>query len=140
MSVVNSHTLLFQRAAQMKINKNPMKGFTLVEVLVAIAVVAFTIPALMLLMMKQADSAGSLRNKAVAAWVAENTITRLRLERQLSGFVLRGPLEEKVTMANAEWIVLTEPEETNLGALLRYRTTVGLEEDKPLAVLDTFIQ
>jgi general secretion pathway protein I len=120
-------------------NKRQNRGFTLIEVLVAIGVVSFTIPALMLLMMKQADNAGSLRNKTIATWVAENTLTRLRLQRRLENATLRDVIEEKVEMAGTEWIVTTEPEETGLGALLRYRTTVGLEKDKPLATVDTFI-
>lgn len=119
--------------------KRSSGGFTLLEVLVAIGVVAFTIPALMLLMMKQVDNAGSLRNKTIATWVAENTLTRLRLERQLSDTVLRDTVEEKVTMAGIEWSVRTEPEETGLGALLRYRTSVGLRDDEPLATVDTFV-
>jgi general secretion pathway protein I len=120
-------------------NNKRNRGFTLIEVLVAIGVVSFTIPALMLLMMKQADNAGSLRNKTIATWVAENTLTRLRLQRRLEDATLRDVTEEKVEMAGTEWIVITEPEETGLGALLRYRTTVGLEKDKPLVTVDTFI-
>ncbi|ODS24579.1 type II secretion system protein GspI [Candidatus Endobugula sertula] len=114
-------------------------GFSLLEVLAATAIIAFTIPALMLLMMKQADTAGALRNKSVAFWIAENTLTRLRLERQIEGSVIDRPLEETVTMAGLEWIVLTEPEETDQASLLRYRTTVSLEPDEPLVTVDTFI-
>jgi len=89
--------------------------------------------------MKQADNTGLLRNKAIASWIAENTTTRLRLERQLNGSSLRGPVEEKVDAANTQWFVLTEPEQTELGALLLYRTTVGLEQDTPLVTLTTFV-
>ncbi len=115
------------------------QGFTLLEVLAAIAIVGLTIPALMSLMMTQADNAGSLRNKTIATWVAENTLTRLRLERQLSNTTLRDRLTENVTMAGVEWVVITEPEETGLGALLRYRTTVGFNEDEPLVKVDSFV-
>jgi len=115
------------------------RGFTLIEVLVATAIVGLTIPALMLLMMKQADNAGSLRDRAIATWVADNQMTRLRLERQLSQSTLRSTLEERIEMAGTEWIVVTEPEKTAVGALLRYRTTVSLREDTPIVVLDSYI-
>ncbi len=115
------------------------QGFTLVEVLVAIAVVGFTIPALISLMMTQTDNAGSLRNRSIAMWIAEDTLTRLRLERKLNNSSLRSVTEETVTMAGTQWRVVTSPEETELGALLRYRTVVSLGDDNVLATLDTFI-
>ncbi|MGS2718580.1 type II secretion system minor pseudopilin GspI [Eionea flava] len=115
------------------------QGFTLIEVLVATAIVGLTIPALMLLMMKQADNAGSLRDRAIATWIADNQMTRLRLERQLSKATLRSAVEEQVEMAGTEWQVVTEPEKTSVGALLRYRTTVSLTDDAPIVVLDSYI-
>jgi general secretion pathway protein I len=114
-------------------------GFTLIEVLVATAIVGLTIPALMLLMMKQADNAGALRDKAIATWIADNQMTRLRLERQLSQTTLRSTVEERVEMAGTEWIVITEPEKTTVGALLRYRTIVALKDDEPIVVLDSYV-
>lgn len=122
-----------------KVFRHRAKGFTLLEVLAALGVVAFTVPALMTLMMKQADNSGALRNKAIANWIAENTLVKLRLDRQLGGASLRRTQDEKVEMAGTQWIVVTEPEETASGALLRYRTTVSLQEGQPLSTLDTFI-
>ena len=104
------------------------------------AIVGLTIPALMLLMMKQADNAAGLRDRAIATWIADNQTTRLRLERQLSNSTLRSEVEERVDMAGTEWIVVTEPEQTTVGALLRYRTTVSLTNDNPIVVLDSYIK
>lgn len=114
------------------------RGFTLIEVMVAVAVIA-VMPALLLAIGKQADNAGALRNKAIAAWVADNTLTRLRLERELNESTLRSTEEETVEMAGAEWVVIMEPEQTELGALLRYRIKVGLDREKILYTLDGYV-
>lgn len=120
------------------LNKKKNAGFTLVEVLIAVGIVGFTIPALMFLMMKQADYVGSLKQKTIASWIAENTTNRLLLEHTLNGSILRGPIEEKVEMAGVEWLVLSEPEATE-AALVKYTTTVSFEQDNTLATLNAYV-
>lgn len=69
----------------MKTNVRPMptfslaKGFTLVEVMVALMIVAMALPALVILVMSQVDGAAHIRNKTYAMWIAENELTRLTL-------------------------------------------------------------
>jgi general secretion pathway protein I len=55
-------------------------GFTLIEVLVALAILAFAMGALITGMARYADNAGSLREKTLALWVAHNRLTEIDLE------------------------------------------------------------
>lgn len=55
------------------------KGFTLVEVMVALMIAAMALPALVILVMSQVDGAAHIRNKTYAMWIAENELTRLTL-------------------------------------------------------------
>jgi len=57
----------------------PAKGFTLVEVMIALSIVAMALPALVILVMTQVDGAAHIRNKTYGMWVAENELTRLTL-------------------------------------------------------------
>jgi len=122
-----------------KIDRKKKSGFTLIEVLVAIAVIGFVLPALMTLMIKQADYAGNIRNKTIAMWVAENKMTDLRLERAfLQRISQRG---EKITkeMAGQEWTVIVDADAATSSTLTKYTITVELEPDKPLAILESFV-
>ncbi len=59
--------------------KRSAKGFTLVEVMVALMIVAMALPSLVILVMTQVDGAAHIRNKTFAMWIAENELTRLTL-------------------------------------------------------------
>jgi general secretion pathway protein I len=57
-------------------------GFTLVEVLVAVAVLAIAMGAVISAMARQADNAGYLKQKTLALWVAHNRLTEIQLQSE----------------------------------------------------------
>lgn len=58
------------------------RGFTLLEAMIALMIVAMALPALITLVMTQLDGSAAIRDKTYAYWVAENQLTRLRLLQQ----------------------------------------------------------
>lgn len=61
------------------------RGFTLVEVLVALAIVAITLASGIRAAAALTDNAQRLADVTAAQWCADNELTRLRLTRQLPG-------------------------------------------------------
>ncbi len=59
--------------------RQSQRGFTLIEVLVALAIVAIGMAALLSALSSSADSASYLRDKTFAEWVALNRIEEVRL-------------------------------------------------------------
>lgn len=57
-------------------------GFTLLEAMIALMIVAMALPALVTLVMTQLDGSGAIRDKTYAYWVAENQLSRIRLLQQ----------------------------------------------------------
>jgi general secretion pathway protein I len=57
-------------------------GFTLLEAMIALMIVAMALPALVTLVMTQLDGSAAIRDKTYAYWVAENELTRVRLLQQ----------------------------------------------------------
>ncbi len=54
-------------------------GFTLIEVMVALAIAAISLAAVTAAMSQMVDAANSLRNRTYASWIAQNRIAELRL-------------------------------------------------------------
>lgn len=59
------------------------RGFTLLEVLVALIIVAFALTALAASMSQMIDAANTLRDRTYASWIAQNKITELRLANEV---------------------------------------------------------
>lgn len=69
---------LFRRSA----SRTRQRGFTLLEAMIALMIVAMALPALITLVMTQLDGSAAIRDKTYAYWVAENQLTRVRLLQQ----------------------------------------------------------
>lgn len=76
------------------------RGFTLIEIIIAVAVLATAMGAIITGMARYADNAATLREKTVALWVAHNRLTELQLE---PGWPETGKSDGDVEMAGAEW-------------------------------------
>ena len=76
------------------------RGFTLLEVLIALTIIALSLGALISTTGSQANSAGYLKQKTIAHWIAMDEITRLQIENAFPG---KGDTDGSSTMAGTEW-------------------------------------
>ena len=89
------------------------RGFTLLEVLVALTIIALSLGALISTSGSHASSAGYLKQKTLAHWVAMNEIARLQIEKEWPG---KGETRGSAQLAGAEWywtLKVTETEDPN---------------------------
>lgn len=117
-------------------------GFTLVEVMVALAVVAVALPALLLTLSQQLDAVRYLDDRAQAQWVAANRLAELRLILTAKGTLQNGTLSGTEELAGREWYWWSEGVETQLPGFFRYEITVADSEtgqDAPLHTLDGYL-
>lgn len=61
---------------------NKIKGFTLVEILVALTILAITMGAYFSQLNTQVSQTHSIRNRTLAHWVGQNHLAKLRIENQ----------------------------------------------------------
>lgn len=111
------------------------RGFTLVEVMVALAVVAVALPALLFVYMQQVDNTGYLRDKWLASQVIENKWAEVHLLTQTRGFTLDGKQTGEVTFANRQWSWLLTKEKTPVDFFFRYELKIFTVEDDEIPFL-----
>jgi general secretion pathway protein I len=76
------------------------RGFTLIEMLAAVAVLATAMAAILSGMARYADNAGHLRARTMAVWVAHNRLTEIELDRAWPD---EGKSDGEMEMAGLKW-------------------------------------
>ena len=92
------------------------RGFTLIEVMVALLIVALGLSALMITVSSTARTSGFLRDKTVAQWIALNRLTEVRLN--LNKFAANTDTGE-LNFANRTWHYDTRYFDTSVATMKR---------------------
>jgi general secretion pathway protein I len=117
------------------------RGFTLVEVMVALAVVAVALPALLVSLNQQVDSTGYLRDKSMAHMVAANKLEEVRIMARARESLLQGRDSGTERMADRDWYWWLSSTPTEVAQFYRVEIDVGLSEaqrEQPLYTLVAF--
>lgn len=116
------------------------RGFTLVEVMVALLIVAMALPAMLMRIGSMANSAAHARDVAIAHWVVENQLQEIYLTQKLERIVPQGIQADDVQMAGETWDWQSETEATDVPGLLRLRVRTSMQgREGVLAELSGFI-
>ncbi len=113
------------------------RGFTLVEVLVALMIVAIGLAALMTAVSSTARTSGYLRDKTLAQWIALNRLTEVRLTvNKLGQSADTGELE----FANRTWHYDTRYFDTSITDMKRVvvRVWLGKADTKSNPVAESY--
>ena len=123
-----------------------MRGFALLEVLVALAIVGGAIVALLTRMQGIAKTAEFIDTKTTAYWVADNRMQKIKAERRIRN---RSPLRKdtgEVELDGNTWYWRYELVEVPLGPdlapakMFRIDVDVGLQADQKLATLQGYMR
>lgn len=123
--------------------RNPSKGFTLIEVMVALAIFAVTMSALMTALNTSSRNLTNLQNRTMAQWLATNHLVGLLTTRN---FPTGQEKIEKVKFGgkdrSREWIVRIRMEELSDRNFRHLIVSAGEEIDREpqyYATVDTFV-
>jgi general secretion pathway protein I len=116
------------------------RGFTLIEVMVALVIIAVAMPALLAILYQQADGIAHLRDRSMASWIASNKLAEIRLINAQSGRLAVGMIEGEVELGSRDWFWKVQTAETELPEF--YRVTISVAqsaEEAPLQQLSAFL-
>ena len=114
------------------------KGFTLLEVMVAVAIFAGIAITISDTASMRVNNLLSMRSMTIASFVAENRMVDIRL----AGAVPQpGVTNDTVEMAEQEWHLLTKVSKTEFPGLVRVDVSVApeVDPDNPVITLSTIV-
>ncbi|MDX1515802.1 MAG: type II secretion system minor pseudopilin GspI [Woeseiaceae bacterium] len=113
------------------------RGFTLIEVMVALAIIAVSLTGIAVTMGGMLDNAVTLRERTYASWIAQNKIVEIRA----AGFLPdTGTSSGDVDYAGQEWSWEADVSETGIDDFLRIDVTVSrVDGEGPVRTVTGFI-
>lgn len=114
---------------QQNIAKANIRGFTLIEVMVALAIIAIALASLIKASGGHTNSAAYLKSKTLAHYVAINEVTQLQIEKAWPSL---GSKHKSTEMAGVEWYWTREIEKADdpTGTVRVLKITVYQDEDR----------
>jgi general secretion pathway protein I len=101
-------------------------GFTLIEVMVALTIIAISLGALLNTSGAQANSASYLKQKTLAHWVAVNELTQMRIDKEFPDL---GDKKGSTSMANHDWYWIRTTKKTEDEDALEVTFTLYADKD-----------
>ena len=117
-------------------------GFTLVEVLVAVAIVAMAVTGILVAMMRQIDGTAYLRDKMFASYVAQNQMELALLANANTNKLPTDAFSGSEEIAGKKWYWQAQPKNIKQPGVTQLAITVSDVEGKdapPLANLDVLL-
>lgn len=114
------------------------RGFTLLEVMVALTIIAVSMGALIKAVGDSSNNLGYMRDKTLAQWVAGNVLTQYQLEGRLPS---TGTQEGDESMAGQTWYWQALVQNTAQARIRRVEVSVRRDkkDDDPILTLVGFI-
>ncbi|MEP6483472.1 MAG: type II secretion system minor pseudopilin GspI [Rudaea sp.] len=103
------------------------RGFTLLEVLIGLVVLALALVALSRTAANQVNSFGALRERTFAGWLAQDVLTQSRLS---TPFPAPGKTDGRRRFANRDWRYELEVESTDVATIRRLDVRVFQADDR----------
>ncbi|MGB3623598.1 MAG: type II secretion system minor pseudopilin GspI [Ketobacter sp.] len=102
-------------------------GFTLIEVLVALAIFAVAVASLSAAMQNNVKNANYLKDKTIAHWIASNKMVELAAAGDYPAIADR---TDKIEYAGQEWVVNTKIQKAQTKMAIRIgEVSVGMEKE-----------
>ena len=119
------------------IDRRP-QGFTLLEVMVALAIFALSATVLLHQSGRSSLQMSRLEDRAIAGWVAENQLNRLRLQALPAS---NTSTVHEQTMARRQWRITTEISDTSRRDFKRVDISVALRNlpGHPVITLQSYL-
>ena len=102
------------------------RGFTLLEVMVALAIVALSLTAVAASMNQMIGAATAMQERTYASWIAQNKIAEMRLANVMPEV---DTTSGEVEFANTRWVWRAVVSETGIENFRRIDVTVSDEDD-----------